>query len=160
MSKRRRGKLKVLALMDHVLMPPDDPGDANLETIEWKTEFHVVRALRDLGHEVSKLGVGTDLGVIRAGIEEFKPDVVFNLLEDFKDVPIFDQNVVAYLELLDVPYTGCNSRGLMLARDKSITKKILSYHRIPVPEFHVFRMGHAVVRPKKQIGRASCRERV
>jgi len=148
-GKRRRGKLKVLALMDQLLLPPDEPGEADLETIEWKTEFHVCRALRDLGHEVSKLGVGTDLGVIRTGIEEFKPDVVFNLLEDFKDVPIFDQNVVAYLELLDVPYTGCNSRGLMLARDKSITKKILSYHRIPVPEFHVFRMGHAVVRPKK-----------
>lgn len=149
MSSRRRGKLKVLALMEKVLVPPDEPGDADLETVEWKTEFHVVRALRGLGHEVRCLGVATDLGVIRAGIEEFGPDVVFNLLEDFKDVPIYDQNVVAYLELLDVPYTGCNSRGLMLARDKAITKKILSFHRIPVPEFHVFRMGRAVVRPKR-----------
>ena len=146
---RRRPKLKVLALMEKVLVPPDEPGDADLETVEWKTEYHVVQALRALGHEVRCLGVGTDLGVIRTAIEEFRPDVVFNLLEDFKDVPIFDQNVVAYLELLDVPYTGCNSRGLMLARDKAITKKILSFHRIPVPEFHVFRMGHAVVRPKR-----------
>jgi D-alanine-D-alanine ligase len=148
-TARRRGKLKVLAIMDSLLVPPDEPGDADLETVEWKTEFHVVRALRELGHEVRCLGVGTDLGVIRVGIEELRPDVVFNLLEDFKDVPIFDQNVVAYLELLDVPYTGCNSRGLMLARDKAITKKILSFHRIPVPEFHVFRMGHAIVRPKR-----------
>jgi D-alanine-D-alanine ligase len=148
-SKRRRGKLKVLALMDKDLVPPDEPGDANLETVEWKTEFHVVQALRALGHEVRCLGVGTDLGVIRTAIEDFRPDVVFNLLEDFKDVPIYDQNVVAYLELLDVPYTGCNSRGLMLARDKAITKKILSFHRIPVPEFHVFRMGQAIVRPKR-----------
>ena len=134
--------------MEAVLVPPDDPGDADLETVEWKTEFHVVRALRDLGHEVHCQGVKTDLGVIRTALDEFKPDVVFNLLEDFKDVPIYDQNVVAYLELLGVPYTGCNSRGLMLARDKAITKKLLSFHRIPVPEFHVFRMGHAVVRPK------------
>jgi len=148
MSGRRR-KLTVLALMEKVLLPPDDPGDANLETVEWKTEYHVVHALRGLGHEVRCLGVGTDLGVIRAAIEEARPDVVFNLLEDFKDVPIYDQNVVAYLELLGVPYTGCNSRGLMLARDKAITKKVLSYHRIPVPEFHVFRMGRAVVRPKR-----------
>ena len=148
-GKRRRGKLKILALMDGLLVPPDELGDADLETVEWRTEYHVVQALRALGHEVQCLGVGTDLGVIRPAIEAFKPDVVFNLLEDFKDVPIYDQNVVAYLELLDVPYTGCNSRGLMLARDKAITKKILSYHRIPVPEFHVFRMGHAVVRPKR-----------
>ncbi len=148
-GKRRRGKLKVLALMDRLLVPPDEAGDANLDTVEWRTEYFVVQALRALGHEVQCLGVGTDLGVIRTAIEGFRPDVVFNLLEDFKDIPIYDQNVVAYLELLDVPYTGCNSRGLMLARDKAITKKILSYHRIPVPEFHVFRMGNAVVRPKR-----------
>ena len=149
MSKRRRGKLKVLAMMDQLLVPPDEPGDADVATADWRTEYHVVQALRGLGHEVRCLGVGTDLGVIRTAIEEFRPSVVFNLLEDFKDVPIYDQNVVAYLELLDVPYTGCNSRGLMLARDKAIAKKILSFHRIPVPEFHVFRMGRAVVRPKR-----------
>jgi D-alanine-D-alanine ligase len=149
MSTRRRGRLKVLALMDRLLLPPDDPGDADLASVEWKTEYHVVQALRALGHEARCLGIGTDLGAIRTGIEEFRPDVVFNLLEDFKDIPTYDQNVVAYLELLDVPYTGCNSRGLMLARDKAITKKILSFHRIPVPEFHVFRMGTAVVRPKR-----------
>ena len=75
--------------------------------------------------------------------------MVFNLLEDFHDVPIYDQNVVSYLELLGVPYTGCNPRGLMLARDKGISKKLLSYHRIPVPEFAVFRMGSAVRRPRR-----------
>lgn len=147
-SRRRAKKLRVLALMEEVLVPPDDPADANLETVEWKTEFHVMQALRALAHEVKCQGVGTDLGVIRTALEEFKPDVVFNLLEDFEDVPIFDQNVVAYLELLGVPYTGCNSRGLMLARDKALAKKLLAFHRIPVPEFHVFRMGRAIVRPK------------
>jgi hypothetical protein len=134
--------------MEEVLLPPDDPGDADLASVEWKTEYHVLQALRALGHDVKSQGVGTDLGVIRAAIEDFGPDVVFNLLEDFEDVPIFDQNVVAYLELLGVPYTGCNSRGLMLARDKALAKKLLAFHRIPVPEFHVFRMGRAVVRPK------------
>ena len=148
MTTRRR-KLRILALMDKLLVPPDEPGDADLESVEWRTEYFVVQALRALGHEVRCQGVGTDLAVIRASLDDFKPDVVFNLLEDFKDVPIYDQNVVAYLELLGVPYSGCNSRGLMLARDKSITKKLLSYHRIPAPEFHVFRMGRAVVRPKR-----------
>ena len=40
-----------------------------------------------------------------------------------------------------MPYTGCNPRGLMLARDKALSKKLLAYHRIPVPEFAVFRIG-------------------
>jgi D-alanine-D-alanine ligase len=48
-----------------------------------------------------------------------------------------------------VPYTGCNPRGLMLARDKALSKTLLSYHRLPVPEFTVFRVGRAVQRPKR-----------
>jgi D-alanine-D-alanine ligase len=74
---------------------------------------------------------------------------VRDLLEDFHDVPVFDQNVVSYLELLRVSYTGCNPRGLLLARDKALAKKLLSYHRIPVAEFAVFRIGRAVRRPKR-----------
>jgi D-alanine-D-alanine ligase len=78
-----------------------------------------------------------------------KPDIAFNLLESFADVATWDQNVVAYLELMRLPYTGCNSRGLLLARDKALAKKILTYHRIPVPDFVVVPRGRAVRRPRK-----------
>ena len=74
---------------------------------------------------------GSDLGVIREAIDEWKPHVVFNLLEDFDGVPIFDRTWSRYLELLRVPYTGCNPRGLMLAATRRSSKKILAYHRIP-----------------------------
>ncbi len=40
-----------------------------------------------------------------------------------------------------LPYTGCNPRGLMLARDKALSKKLLAYHRLAVPEFIVVRRG-------------------
>ena len=82
-------------------------------------------------------------------IDEWKPHIVFNLLEAFDDINLFDQNVVSYLELLRVPYTGCNPRGLLLARDKSLSKKLLAYHRIPVPEFAVFRRGRKVTVPPR-----------
>jgi D-alanine-D-alanine ligase len=55
---------------------------------------------------------------------------------------------VSYLELLHVPYTGCNPRGLMLARDKVLSKKLFSYHRIPFPDFMVVPQGRTVKRPK------------
>jgi len=142
-------KLRLLALMDEELVPPDDVRGIDVSDVEWKTEFDVVSTLRELGHEVQCLGVRSDLGAIRTAVTELQPHVVFNLLEDFHDVPIYDQNLVSYLELLGVPYTGCNPRGLMLARDKGISKKLLSYHRIPVPEFAVFRMGTAVRRPRR-----------
>ena len=80
---------------------------------------------------------------------EWKPHIAFNLLEGFDDITIFDQNVVSHLELLKLSYTGCNPRGLLLARDKSLSKKLLAYHRIPVPEFEVFRIGRPIRRPKR-----------
>ena len=134
-------KLRVLGLMDERLVPPQDARDVDLTTVEWKTEYDVARTLRSLGHEVQALGVRSDLGVIREAIDGYKPHVVFNLLEDFHDIPIYDQNLVSYLELLRVPYTGCNPRGLILARDKAISKTLLVYHRVPVPEFTVCQIG-------------------
>jgi D-alanine-D-alanine ligase len=101
----------------------------------------VLRTLRELGHEAQHLGVGDELNPIRNAIFDFKPHIVFNLLEGFADVPSFDHNVVAYLELLQIPYTGCNPRGLFLGRDKSIGKKLLAYHRIPVPAFAIYPKG-------------------
>lgn len=144
MSKRGMRKLRVLALMHEDLVPPEKPPEGDLAAVKWKTEFDVLTTLRELGHEVQAVGVRSDLAVIRKAIEDSKPHIAFNLLEEFDGVAVYDQNVVAYLELLRVPYTGCNPRGLMLARDKALSKKVLAYHRIRVPEFAVFPMGRAV----------------
>src|SRR5258708_2307482 len=46
-------------------------------------------------------------------------------------------------------YTGCNPRGLLLARDKSLFKKLVAYHRIPVTDVHRFRIGPPMRRPKR-----------
>ena len=87
--------------------------------------------------------------MVRKAIEEFEPHVAFNLMEEFGGVAIFDQNVVAYLELKDLKYTGCNPRGLVIARDKALSKKLLAYHRIRVPDFQVFRYGRKARRLKR-----------
>jgi D-alanine-D-alanine ligase len=142
-------KLRVLALMHEGMVPPEDTTGVDVREAPWKMEHDVIGSLGQMGHEVEKLGVGSDLGAIRRSIDSFQPHIVFNLLEDFDDVPIYDQNVVSYLELQRVPYTGCNARGLLLARDKSISKKLLAYHRIPVPEFAVFHRGRPVRRPPR-----------
>ncbi len=142
-------KLRVLALMHRELVPPESPENHDLETVDWKTEFHVLRALRDLGHDVQVLGIENDLGIIRHKLNDWKPHIAFNLMEVFHNVGVFDQNVVSYLELLRIPYTGCNPRGLMLARDKALSKKLLAYHRIAVPDFAVFPRGRKVKRPKR-----------
>lgn len=134
-------KHRVLALVHDHLVPPDDTTGIDVREAEWKMEYDVIETLREIGHTVHVLGVHDDLARIRGCVEAFRPHIIFNLMEAFAGVTTFDQNVVSYLELLRLPYTGCNPRGLILARDKALSKKLLAYHRIPVPEFTVVRMG-------------------
>ncbi|MHC4578893.1 MAG: D-alanine--D-alanine ligase family protein [Planctomycetota bacterium] len=142
--------MRVLALVPEGGVPPDSlEGLSEKEIAAWKMEYDVVSALARIGHEVRCLAVRDDLLPLRTTIEEFRPHIVFNMLEEFHGYVSFDQNVVSYLELLRVPYTGCNPRGLVLARDKALTKKILSYHRIHVPGFAVFPRGRRIRRPKR-----------
>lgn len=143
-------KLRVLILMHHYLVPPDDVTGHDLATAQWKTEYDVLKTLReDLEHDVHALGVRDDLASIRQANDEFKPHIAFNLLEAFHEIGTFDQNVVSYLELLKLPYTGCNPRGMFLGRDKALSKKLLHYHRIPIPEFMVVTRGRKAQLPKR-----------
>jgi D-alanine-D-alanine ligase len=142
--------LRVLVLVHPDLVPPESTkGYSEQEINEWKTEYDVVRTLRAAGHEVRPLGVHDELKPIRDEIEGFKPHVVFTLLEQFQGEVIYDQNVISYLELMRVPYTGCNPRGLMLARGKDLSKTLVHYHRIPIPAFAVFPMRRKVKRPAR-----------
>ena len=141
--------LRILALVHDHLVPPADTAGIDVREAEWKMEYDVVETLRERGHEVHVVGVHDDLVPIRHTIGSFKPQIVFNLMEAFHGVTTFDQNVVSYLELLRAPYTGCNPRGLILARDKALSKKLLAYHRIPVPEFTVVRPGRKPTLPKR-----------
>jgi D-alanine-D-alanine ligase len=142
--------LRVLVLLHPDLMPPDSTkGYSEQEINVWKTEYDIIQTLRARGHDARALGVQNELQPIRDEVENWKPDIVFNLLEQFHGETAYDQNVASYLELLRVPYTGCNPRGLMLARGKDLSKQLLSYHRIPVPAFAVFPMRRKVRRPKR-----------
>jgi D-alanine-D-alanine ligase len=143
-------KLRILVLVNQTLMPPDKLEDGvEIEKQPWRTEYDVISTLRAMEHEVYPVGLYSDLSVIGKAREEHKPHIAFNLLEDFDGQALYDQHVVSYLELIKQPYTGCNPRGLTLAHDKALTKKILSYHRIAVPGFAVFPMGQKVTRPRK-----------
>lgn len=137
----RRWRVALLCHED--LVPPDDIRglDTGDEILSFRTEYDVSQAIRELGHELEVLGVSHDLLAIRKCVSEFRPHVIFNLLLEFQDIGTFMINVVSHLELLGARYTGCNPQGLTLARNKALTKKILRYHRIPTPSFHVFRIG-------------------
>jgi len=143
-------KLRVLLLIHHYLVPPDDVSGIDTKAQQWRTEYDVLKTLRDdLGHEVRVLPVADELTPIKQAAEEFKPHIAFNLLEAFHEVGTYDQNVVSYLELLRLPYTGCNPRGMILSRDKALSKKLLQYHRIAVPDFAVAHRRRKFRLPKR-----------
>lgn len=150
MNFKPKTKLRILVLLAKDLMPPEALAEGvEIEKQAWRTEYDVITTLKSMEHEVYPVGLSGELGVIGKAREENKPQIAFNLLEDFDGHALYAPHVVSYLELLRQPYTGCNPRGLTLAQDKSLTKKILSYHRIAVPGFAVFPMGQKVVRPRR-----------
>jgi D-alanine-D-alanine ligase len=141
--------VRILVLVHPDLVPPEVEGVLSTrEAFDIKTEYDVISTLRDAGHDVHVLGVQWELRPIREAVDALKPDIVFNLLEEFHGETVYDHNVVSYLELLKVKYTGCNPRGLMLSRGKALSKKLLAYHRIRVPDFAVFPIGRKVRRPR------------
>lgn len=145
----KRKKLRVLVVVHEDLVPPDSAqGMSDADMADFRCEYDVVCALRELGHNVRVVGVGADIDVLRVAVQEFSPQILFNLLVEFDGMPTFDQHVVSFYELLRLRYTGCNPLGLTLARDKALSKKIMAHHHIRVPHFRVFPRRHKVRRPK------------
>ena len=62
-------------------------------------------------------------------------DLLFNLVESFAGDDSQDTNIAGYLELLGRRFTGAGSSGLYLAQDKTLAKKIFTFHGIHTPYF-------------------------
>lgn len=104
--------------------PPEDPVLGQIE-----------HALVDLGHEVSRTAVAGEVGPVMAALQRDEPGLVFNLAESFGGKSALESNVAALLNLLGCRYTGSSPAGLLMAGDKSLTKKILRFHEILTPQF-------------------------
>ncbi len=142
-------KLKVLALFDAIAPTTIDQDlSEELRTEDWRTEADVLKALRKLGHRTEYVAIFDDLDLLRQKIRYFKPDVIFNLCDQFRNNRAFDQNIAAYLELCGIPFTGCGATGLTLAKHKGISKEILAHNGLRVPRFVTIPFGRRIVRPK------------
>src|SRR4029450_2711252 len=143
-------KLKVLVLFDGTSPTKIDQDFSDeLKTKEWKTEANVMNALGALRHAPEHLAIYDDVDLLRQKLETFAPDVLFNLVEQFRNKSEFNQNIVSFFEMQGLPFTGCGSTGLTLCKHKGISKKILGYHHIHVPNFVVIPRGQRIARLKK-----------
>src|SRR5215475_12535676 len=116
-------KPRVLVLFDTDAEPPaSQEYKKELESSD-EAEFDVARTLIERGHQVRLLGFRSDLDQLMDGLRAEPADVVFNLSERYREQSALDYTVASVLEMLDMPYTGASSEGLILARDKALTKK-------------------------------------
>src|SRR5688572_32023979 len=127
MTFEPRKKLRIIVLVHEDLVPPDSlNGLSDKEKLEIKTEYDVASTLKKMGHEVYPVGLYNQLKVIGDALMEYKPHIAFNLLEEFHGYPLYDQHVVSYLELMRQAYTGCNPRGMTIARSEEHTSELQS----------------------------------
>ncbi len=141
-------KLSITVLVDEAEIKANDP---NFENVPEKpiTEYHVIGALRDLGHDVTVLGAVSDVSIIIDALTENRPDIVFNMTEAFEGDRQLDKNIAGLLEMLGIPFTGSGLTGLMLCRDKRLCKELLSLHKIRVPGFCSLPKGRKIHITKK-----------
>jgi D-alanine-D-alanine ligase len=142
-----RKPLKLTVLVDEASVSQDNPQLLDAPS-EQTTEYHVAQACRELGHDVSVVRVGTDVGPFLAELSERQPDLVFNLTEEFRGDRKQDKNIAALLELIGLPFTGTGPTGLMLCRNKGLCKQLLSHHHVRVPGFAVLPPGRRIRVPK------------
>jgi D-alanine-D-alanine ligase len=117
---------------------------ANAKKVEPEMEYQVARALENNGHTVLLVGVKDDVRDLSTVLSLWKPDLVFNATEAFQDDATLDYLVPAFLEAEGYRYTGAPPLALLVTRNKAMSKKILAYHGILVPNFKSFRVGEEV----------------
>ncbi|MBI4872275.1 MAG: ATP-grasp domain-containing protein [Candidatus Riflebacteria bacterium] len=76
-----------------------------------------------------------------------RPDLVFNMAEGLHGASR-EAQIPALLEMLDIPYTGSDPLTLAICLDKSRTKEVLAYHKVPTPAFQVVESTDEPIRVK------------
>lgn len=137
------GTLTVTCMVDEATVVEGDP-EFRRPPRNATAEYHVMAALRELGHEVRVLAATDNVHGLVRDLVDNRPDVVFNLTELFRWDRRLDANIAGLLELIGVPYTGTGPAGLMLARNKGLSKHLLNTRKIRVPRFAVLPLGRRV----------------
>jgi D-alanine-D-alanine ligase len=129
-------RVRVVILFNEPILPATHP-DADSEHEILYTAEAVQTTLAEAGYDVRRLGVGRDPAVLLSGLNQLRPDVVFNLFEGLADFGNTEAFVAGILDWLGVPYTGSPYQTLCMARSKHVTKHLLQGAGLPTPAFLV-----------------------
>ncbi len=93
----------------------------------------VAQALRANGYETFLHEVRDEASLL--ALARTRADLIFNMLESYEGDDAREPHVAAFLDLLELRYTGAGPQGLFLAQDKALAKKIFDFHGIRTPRF-------------------------
>jgi D-alanine-D-alanine ligase len=117
--------------MNIVLLHTKDAVDGEEDPVLAQIES----ALKAGGHESRRVMVDNEVEPLVRTLTSDRPDLVINLAESFAGKSALESNIAALLNLLDLRYTGSSPAGLLVAGDKTLSKKVLRFHGIKSPEF-------------------------
>jgi D-alanine-D-alanine ligase len=102
--------------------------------IEKEDREEIFEALEKLGHEpFYQVLDGRPQSLTT--LTKCNADLVFNLTESFAGDDTKEMNVAAYMDLLEMRYTGGGPHAHFLAQDKGTAKKMFQFHGIKTPFF-------------------------
>ncbi|MGC2618313.1 MAG: D-alanine--D-alanine ligase, partial [Acidobacteriaceae bacterium] len=101
----------------------------------------IFEALTKLGHEPSYHVLdGRNQSLL--ALAKSSADLIFNLTESYAGDDTKEMQIAAFLDLLEIPYTGAGPHATILAQDKSIAKKMFAFYGIQSPYFATSYRGH------------------
>lgn len=111
-----------------------------LESLNPISEYEdMAKSLQKAGYEAYTLNIMDSLQLFIKDCEKNKPDVVFNLVEIFKDQPRLEMSFTGILELLNITYTGAPPMALGTCQNKTLTKRILGTLGIRTPRYKIIK---------------------
>jgi len=153
-AAERMKRLSVILLVD-----PGNLRPGGQRLISGHPDGCLLHALRRLARR-TMLVPFNGLKPLMECLERERPDVVFNLTEWVDGDRTKDGHICALLDLHGVPYTGPGPKGMMLCRDKALSKLVAEKAGFKVPRF--FAVGRRTKSPlpfplvvKPQFGDAS-----
>jgi D-alanine-D-alanine ligase len=94
---------------------------------------HVLEALRANGYDASLYELRDEASLL--ALAKTGSDLILNMVEAYAGDDSREPHVAAFLELLELRYTGAGPQALFLAQDKPLAKKIFDFHSIRTPRF-------------------------
>lgn len=95
---------------------------------------NIEKTLKARGYKISFFDFN-DVGKAFDDIRCSDVDLIFNVCERINNSSLLEPHAASIFDVLKIPYTGSNPFTLSLCIDKIRVKKLLSYHKIPTPEW-------------------------